>query len=43
MSVVQFAYLCNKKVLLTGDTGVGGLEEAYHFAIDGGVDLPRYR
>ena len=39
-SVVQFAELCGKKILLTGDAGVGALDEAYYYALDSGVLLP---
>ncbi|MEP3035981.1 MAG: MBL fold metallo-hydrolase [Pseudoruegeria sp.] len=39
-SVVQYAEMCGKKILLTGDTGVQGLEEAYNFAVHSGVVLP---
>ena len=39
-SVVQFAELCGRKILLTGDAGVGTLSEAYQYALSLGVDLP---
>ncbi|MYB77452.1 MAG: MBL fold metallo-hydrolase, partial [Chloroflexi bacterium] len=39
-SIVQFSELCGKKILLTGDVGVDGLEEAYQYAISMGVNLP---
>lgn len=39
-SIVQFANLCEKKVLLTGDAGVEALEEAYYVATASGVSLP---
>lgn len=39
-SIVQFAELCDEKILLTGDAGVGALEEAYHYAVELGVALP---
>jgi beta-lactamase superfamily II metal-dependent hydrolase len=31
MSVVQIASICGKRILLTGDTGCSGLEEAAHY------------
>lgn len=40
MSVVQFAVLCEKKVLLTGDVGRLGLVEAADFAPRIGLTLP---
>ncbi len=39
-SVVQFSELCDEKILLTGDAGVEGLEEAFNYAIFLGIDLP---
>ena len=39
-SVVQFSQLCGRKVLLTGDAGVGALNEACDYAIARGVTLP---
>ena len=38
-SVVQFANLCEKKILLTGDAGVEALNEAYDYAIAAGIDV----
>ena len=40
MSVVQFAELCEKKILLTGDAGVEALSEAYEYARLCEVPLP---
>lgn len=40
MSVVQYAFLCEKKVLLTGDVGRKGLAEAADFAPSVGLNLP---
>jgi len=40
VSIVQYANLCDKKILLTADAGVEALEEAYEFARDLGVSLP---
>jgi beta-lactamase superfamily II metal-dependent hydrolase len=40
MSVVQYAYLAEHKILLTGDAGIEGLEEAYQYAKAGGLSLP---
>lgn len=40
MSVVQFAEICGMKILLTGDTGREGLEEAASFAPFVGLQLP---
>lgn len=40
MSVVQYATLCGRKILLTGDTGRSGLEEAADFAPIVGLQLP---
>lgn len=40
MSVVQYAQLDGQKILLTGDAGVGTLEEAYQYATSIGVSLP---
>lgn len=39
-SIVQFAELCDEKILMTGDAGVETLEEAYDFAVSMGVPLP---
>ena len=39
-SVVQFAELCGKKILLTGDAGVEALDEAYDYAVSLGIALP---
>lgn len=39
-SIVQYATLCGEKILLTGDAGVGTLEEAYQYALLLGVPLP---
>ncbi|TXH35607.1 MAG: MBL fold metallo-hydrolase [Rhodospirillaceae bacterium] len=40
MSVVQYANICNQKILLTGDTGRGGLKEAADYAPVIGLALP---
>lgn len=40
MSVVQYASLCDKKILLTGDVGRDGLNEAANFAPVIGLRLP---
>ncbi|MGO8054925.1 ComEC/Rec2 family competence protein [Rhizobium leguminosarum] len=40
MSVVQYAELCNKRILLTGDTGREGLQEVINFAPYVGWALP---
>lgn len=40
MSVVQYALLNNRKILLTGDTGRAGLAEAAEFAPSIGLTLP---
>ena len=40
MSVVQFAYLCNQRILLTADAGRGTLTEAADFAPTIGLLLP---
>lgn len=40
MSVVQYASLCDEKILLTGDTGRAGLSEAADFAPTIGLNLP---
>ena len=40
MSVVQYASLCDKKILLTGDVGREGLSEAADFAPHIGLQLP---
>lgn len=39
-SIVQYAELCGEKILLTGDAGVGTLEQAYDYAISTGISLP---
>jgi len=39
-SVVQYATLCGKKILLTGDAGREGLEEAANYAPMVGLQLP---
>jgi len=39
-SIVQFAEMCDHKILLTGDAGVEALEEAYNYCIAIGVSLP---
>ena len=40
MSVVQYAYLCDDRILLTGDAGRKSLEMAADFAENSGLDLP---
>ncbi|MBR1170195.1 ComEC/Rec2 family competence protein [Bradyrhizobium liaoningense] len=40
MSVAQYAYLCGRKILLTGDTGRGGLNEIIFYAPAVGLTLP---
>lgn len=40
MSVVQYARLCDNKILLTGDAGRGGLTEAADFGESIGLILP---
>ena len=40
MSVVQYAVLCSKRVLLTGDTGRAGLAEAADYATNVALVLP---
>jgi hypothetical protein len=40
MSVVQYATLCGKRILLTGDAGRAALIEAAHFASYMGLTLP---
>jgi beta-lactamase superfamily II metal-dependent hydrolase len=40
MSVAQYAYLCGRKILLTGDTGRGGLNEIINYAPFAGLALP---
>ncbi len=40
MSVIQFASLCNVKILLTGDAGRSALEEAANYAPYIGLQLP---
>lgn len=42
MSVVQWATLCNHKLLLTGDAGRGGLTEAISYAPYAGLALPGF-
>ena len=39
-SIIQFSEMCGKKILMTGDAGVGALEEAYEYALALGVGLP---
>lgn len=40
MSVIQYANLCGKRILLTADAGRGGLAEAADYAPDIGITLP---
>jgi len=40
MSVVQYAYICGKRILLTGDAGRGAFNEAADFAINANLVLP---
>ena len=40
MSIVQFAELCEQKILLTGDAGRATLDEAIAFAPNAGLFLP---
>ena len=40
MSVVQYANLCGKRILLTGDAGRGALWEAASYAPSVGLALP---
>jgi beta-lactamase superfamily II metal-dependent hydrolase len=40
MSVVQYAHIADESILLTGDAGVGALEEAYQFAQSIQIPLP---
>ncbi|MDF4639329.1 MBL fold metallo-hydrolase [Vibrio parahaemolyticus] len=40
MSVVQFAYLCGNRILLTGDAGRAALNEAADYAPNVGLFLP---
>jgi beta-lactamase superfamily II metal-dependent hydrolase len=40
MSVAQYANLCGKRILLTGDTGRGGLNEIINYAPLAGLALP---
>lgn len=40
MSVVQYAELCETKILLTGDAGRAVLEEVIEYAPDAGLNLP---
>ena len=39
-STIQYAKLCGERILLTGDSGVRALDEAYRRAIRVGVELP---
>ena len=40
MSVIQYANLCNHKILLTADAGCGALDEAADYAPTAGLSLP---
>ncbi|MBW8042627.1 MAG: MBL fold metallo-hydrolase [Planctomycetes bacterium] len=40
MSVIQYASICDKRILLTGDAGRTGLSEAADYAPDVGLMLP---
>lgn len=40
MSVVQYAFIDNKKIILTGDTGRDGLNEAADYSPNVGLSLP---
>lgn len=40
MSVIQYANLCGKRILLTADAGRAGLAEAADYALDVGLALP---
>lgn len=40
MSVIQYANLCGKRILLTADAGRGGLAEAADYALSVGTTLP---
>lgn len=40
MSVIQYGYLCGKKIMLTADAGRAGLTEAINFAPNVGLSLP---
>ncbi len=40
MSVIQYGYLLEEKILLTGDAGRGGLSEALEFAPSADLSLP---
>lgn len=40
MSVVQYAYLCDERILLTGDAGREGMKEAADYLESRGVPLP---
>ena len=40
MSVVQYAYLAEKRILLTGDAGRAGLTEAANWLTAQGIDFP---
>lgn len=42
MSIVQYAILNNRKILLTGDVGKKGLETSYNYLISRGISLPRF-
>ncbi len=42
MSVVQFAELCGKRILLTGDVGREGLSEVINYAPHAGLSLPGF-
>ena len=40
MSVIQYANICDRRILLTGDTGREGLKEAAEYARSVGLQLP---
>lgn len=40
MSLVQYAYLCDQRILLTGDAGRAALAEAADYALTAGLLLP---
>ncbi len=40
MSVVQYAYLCGERILLTGDAGRDGMKESADYLESRGVSLP---
>ena len=40
MSVIQYAYLCGKRILLTGDAGRGALNESADYAGNAHLELP---